>query len=307
MQEIELSPPKRDKIITNIPTLQLTPSDVERRDVYKKMLRESLCKFRHFEHEVKWRLDNDVSTTDILLYECDETQRIFKIEGFLDRAAYDVFKMISDFSYTTRSQWFNQMETLKCRESCVNEQFDIGSDYKIRVVQSSYSLQGLVTKPRNLLGLTWNRFNRAKQSYTTIYTSLQDKHEIYKCPSDHTAFHGDYSVWINHVEEEKCFISFLVDCQDLGFITGILLGKLKKSLVEYIILLNTSHVDFHTIYSPWNCEYCLKPNDANLLECRYCTLARYWKCLNKGCKMSQPIDAGSTCVYCKTRKNINEK
>lgn len=302
MQEIELTPaPRRDKIITEIPPIQLKPSDIERRDVYKRMLRESLCKFRQLEHDINWQLDNENSTTDILFYSCGETDRIFKVEGFIDRSAYHVFNMVSDYSYTTKSQWFNTMDLLKCVGSSINEQYDIDSHYKIKVVQSSFTFPGLITKPRNLLGLTWSRYNQAKQSYTTLYTSLQGEHEIYKCPEKHVPFHGDYSIWVNHIEEDKCFLSMIVDLRSIGFTTGIILNKLKQILVQHFKLFGT--INYEEIYSPWKCEMCTKVNDAPLLECRYCTVARYWKCLNKGCRLAQPFDATTKCIYCSTERD----
>ena len=257
-------------------------------DFYRNCINESFIKFQQLDNMDDWVLYDNY--TDKMIIYTKSNHKLLKIEAFLNCSAVNVFKMFADDSFQTRSQWDNgiifKLIDIECREQFEN----------IKLIQSVWRFPLL--HDRNLLGLQCSTYNNVQKTYMILFTPCE--HDIYTKESTQEICNVSYSIWIKYIDSNNCFVSLVVDLrQENAYVPFLMKSKLIHELS--LRVLNYEKVyNFDEIYSQWDCNVCKKSNDCYLLECRYCTIPRYWKCGKIGCKRSQPKinNTNNVCIFC---------
>lgn len=289
MQEIELNDTYEDEEEggdeeeAEEETQEIEETDFSRMQSYKDIVNDTYAKFKRIESTIKWTLSGNIHH--------NEEKTIYKVERMMECSAFRLFKMCSDVSYETKSQWDNrdiELIDIQCRETYE----------KIQLVQSEWKFPWMWSKIRNIVGLQWHSYNNIKNTYTILFNTCE--HDLYVPKEDQVKANISYSIWIKHINNSKCFMTFCIDLSlEKTYNPFLMHSKMSSVLSTRHQIYNISDDAYNSIYEKWMCILCKKTNDCYLLECRYCTIARYWKCLNVGCKKSQPkINDTDRCYYC---------
>jgi hypothetical protein len=290
MQELEFPPP--------------SSGDVIRRESYKKLVYNACMRLMKLDERLTdWNLMSPsvVAPKALLQYRHKHDDAICKTECTLPHSAERVFKMCSDTSYVTLSQWIPTDMLLGVDQW---ETFDT-SNGDIKLIQLQIDTGVFGANPRNLLGLCWSRYNNANQTYSIVFQTIT--HNIFKSPASQVTLECTASIWIKRLEAAECFISIIVKSNAAEHtLIPFMNDRVCRMCARYVALID-ENIGNEEIYKKWQCVYCTAgkrtmENDAYLLECRQCTLARYWKCMNTACRRSQPKTAVGTCVYCNTAR-----
>ena len=272
-----------------------------RRDAYKQLVYNACIKLRKWDETPRnWKLTSPVADRK-LQYRHQQDDSVCKTECTLQGSAERVFKACSDTSYVTLSQWIPTGTLVGVDQW---ETFDTNTGGDIKLIQLQIDTGVFGANHRNLLGLCWSWYNNAEQTYSIIFKTIV--HNIFKSPPSQVAVECTASIWIKRLEANQCFISMIVKSNaaentPIPFMND----RVCRMCAQYVVLVENMVGPrgpdvYEQIYSTWQCVYCkgTPENDAYLLECRKCTLARYWKCMNTACRRSQPKTAAETCVYC---------
>lgn len=255
-------------------------TDSERDQAYKRIMKIAFETAQTLSKHPEW-VSTKESNSSIQVFEMPNS---VKIEAIIDVSSYILYCLCKDLSYVTRSQWDSA-------DLLALDQLESYGD--IHIFQAQIRMPPLI-KTRNCLALQWSKYNPAKQTYTIVRGTLKEGHEIYACPPDQVAVHGVSSVWIKTLSETTSFISIVISVKPE--ILPLPASYWHKRLIQRIHLLRS--VKFDEIYANWVCLTCKFENDPYLLDCRKCHVARYWKCLAKNCRRSQPITSVGKCAYC---------
>jgi hypothetical protein len=246
---------------------------------------------RTFQYAQRLRKDKEWIEVDRIAQLCvshyaREPTNIVRIEGVVPCAANRLEHALMDCSYVTRSQWDRTaLRSVEKRENYDN----------ISIVERAVDTGVVTSRIHHSVEAWWSRYNNKTRAYSCVQCSVS--HPIFKPNSERKHRNLQCSLYIRAIDsgESHSYVS-IVFYEDVKYAMEIRRReRIVNSLLQCVEMCATRV--YNHIYDRWRCT-CGYLNDAFLLECRKCTLARYWKCLARGCRKSQPVDAEAKCVYC---------
>lgn len=295
MEEIPLDSPRpqEDETITDY-----HPTGAQK-EHYKETIRNEFQRMNKFRTE-HWSMQKEECNHIHLLKLTKEPSNKwshYQIKAILNCAPERLHTLITDNSYVTRSQWdINALGAVEQRES-----YDT-NEGPILVVQTKLQMpkgaKALGVKDRDYIGLQWSRFSSATETYTVVFTTIS--HELYQCSPGCVPGNTTILTFVKPMENNRCFLQCTIEIEPLpAVVVSFFIERINARLLMMEHVCNTK---YEAIYNRWLCATCPLDrnavNDPNLLECRYCKVARYWKCLHINCKRSQPVNALDRCAYC---------
>jgi len=264
MQEIELSSPR-------VLSLDIEFYDKERKNQYKKILRSKYKELiAHQKDTLLWSLVNTQSRVQLYEHAME-----LKSDVILNCSAERLYKIYTDTSPVTRILWDKQ--------ECIRQ---------IEDFDDIIVLEKTIVKNHYLLGIQWNRFKN--NMYTILFTTCT--HPIHDCPNNKINVKSSSLVLVKPIDQNSCYMSTVNQYDNIQ-----VFKHYRKHLIDIPLMYeNVCNQRYEEIYNMWICATCGIKNEPTTLECKGCHVARYWKCLHKGCRQLQPDNNETNiCRYCR--------
>lgn len=310
MTEIELTPRKQPNLSLTLDTDFILESNdiLERKHRYKKLIHQKCGELLSLVKSKEWIFIKTADDNErVQLYEQPPVQgmQMLKAEVILQCSAERLIAINTDYSYVTRSQWDGRdVHSIDKRESYTTSEGNI--DVIQTVVKMPPMLHKLGVQSRHFLGIQWMRYNSEKKRYMMIFTTCPNGHPLYTCPPGSINATSSTLMTVLHLGENVCHVSIITQVTPGGLLIAPILSYYKRRLRDRMILYeHVCNQQYESIYARWMCTVCNKENDAYLLDCKYCHVPRYWKCLDKGCGRLQPNHGESFCIYCKEENGLS--